>query len=78
MIKLIITFNTPVFKQPRAIQDQLYSLFVKYKGLNKIVADFIYVTDAIIELRFDTLESAQMLEQEFKELNNNIAVFEYT
>jgi hypothetical protein len=77
MIKLIVTLNTPLSEQPSAIQEQMRTLFVKYKTSGKIVADFIYVTTAILEIRFNTLASAQEFEQEANILNSSIATFEY-
>jgi predicted component of type VI protein secretion system len=77
MIKLIITFDTPLSQKTSAVQDDLRALFVKYRTSGKIIADFIYVTDSVIELRFNTLESAQAFEQEAMTLNGTIATFEY-
>ena len=77
MIKLIVTLNVPLYEQTAAVQDQIRALFIKYRASGKIIADFIYVTTTVLELRFNNLASAQEFEQEANILNGSIATFEY-
>jgi len=81
MIKLIITFSSPVAQEASAVKrSERAELFLKYKNQGKIIRDFIIINDATIELRFDSLESAQQFEQEAKALYeryNDTVIFEY-
>ena len=81
MIKLIITFSSPMVQEPPGTKrTERAELFVKYRNLGKIIRDVILVNDSTAELRFDTLESAQAFEQEAKALYeryNDTLIFEY-
>ena len=81
MIKLIITLSSPITQDTsESKRVERAGLFRKYKSQGKILGDFIILNDTIIELRFNSLESAQEFEQEATALYakyNDSAVFEY-
>jgi hypothetical protein len=77
MIKVIVKFDTPLADDDSVINNSRKQLFLKYRTSGKIITDFVYISDTIIELRFNTLESAQAFEQETKTLNDGITTFEY-
>jgi hypothetical protein len=77
MIKIIVTFDTPLAEDDSVINNSRKELFLKYRTSGKIIADFIFIAANKIELRFDTLQSAQAFEQETKLINDGITTFEY-
>jgi hypothetical protein len=81
MIKLIIKLNAPITQDTSELKRaERAALFRKYKSQGKIVSDFIIVNDITIELRFNTLESAQAFEQEATAMYakyDDSAIFEY-